>query len=145
MDELQSFDQIMPKSLDDIIRKQRDTHSLRLSTAEDFVDLPPIVAMMNNPKQVRTTINEWRIVCLVKPSGKMHFLTGINEARGTYWMTSTLKSVDFVNNLVLTENSIYRLGSKGEGAPNLHILLHLCSCFHSWGFGDFLGAPHIFY
>ena len=143
--ELASLEQYLPKSLDDIIRDRRNVCSLRLSNTEDFASLPPMVSMLDNIKQIRATINDWRIVCLTLPSGKNHILTGINETSNNAWATSALKSVDFQNNLVLTENSIYRLGIKGEGEPDLAIRLHICYCLHSWGLGAPLGVPRIFY
>lgn len=143
--ELASLEQYLPKSLDDIIRDRRNVCSLGLSNTEDFASLPPMVSMLDNIKQIRATINDWRIVCLTLPSGKNHILTGINETSNNAWATSALKSVDFQNNLVLTENSIYRLGIKGEGEPDLAIRLHICYCLHSWGLGAPLGVPRIFY
>lgn len=142
---LPTLEEVIPKSLDDIIREHRDEFSLRLSTADDFASLQPMVSMLDNPKQIRATINEWRIVCLTHPAGKFLLLTGINETTQNVWSTSPLNSVDFENDLVLTKNSIYRLGSEGVGEPDLHILLHICVCFHDWGFGNHLGVPRIFY
>lgn len=143
--ELASLEQCIPKSLDEIIRERRDICSLRLSTSKDFASLKPMVSMLDSVKQIRATLNEWRIVCLTLPSEKFHILTGINESTNNAWATSALKSIDFKNNLVLTDNSIYRLGSKGEGEPDLSIRLHICYCLHSWGLGDKFGVPRIFY
>lgn len=143
--ELASLEQYLPKSLDDIIRDRRDVCSLRLSNSEEFASLPPMVSMLDNVKQIRATIKDWRIVCLTLPGGKNHILTGINETSNNAWATSPLRSVDFENNLALTENSIYRLGIKGKNEPEFHILLHICYCLHSWGLGAPLGVPRIFY
>lgn len=140
-----SIKQAVPCSLDDIIRKRRDELSLRLSTAEDFAELPSMVSALDNQKQIKATINGWRVICLDNNGRKKHMLTGINEATGHVLATSLLKSVDLGNDLLLTENSIYRLGTKGEGEPTFHELLHLCYMFHSWGFGARFGVPEIFY
>jgi DNA-binding Xre family transcriptional regulator len=145
MTDVKSVGQWIPKSLDEIIRERRDECSLRLSTNEDIATLRPMVTILNNAKQIRATISEWRIICLTLPSGKSHILTGINESTNDVWATSALKSIDFENNLVLTDNSIYRLGSKGEGEPHLSILLHICYILHLWGLGERLGVPQIFY
>lgn len=135
----------LPASLGDIVRKNRDKFSLRLANPEDFARLKPMVSMLDNFKQIRATVNDWRIICLVQPAGPALILTGINESRQAPWATSEVLSVDFENALVLTSNSIYRLGSKGEDEPNIYILLHICATFHIWGFGEHIGAPHIFY
>jgi hypothetical protein len=145
----QTIKNVLPSCLDNIVREHRDELSVRLSTTEDFAELHPMVATLGEPKQIRTTINEWRIVCvdinMGDKSGKRFILTGINETTDSVWATSFLKSVDFENNLVLTENSIYRLGTKGEGEPTFHVLLHICYLFHQWGFGARYGVPEIFY
>lgn len=142
---IDAVEEYLPKSLDEIIREHRDECSLRLSTPEELASLKPMISKLANVKYIKATINEWRIICLTLPSGKFHILTGINEASHEAWATSSIVSVDFENQLVLTDNSIYRLGTKGEGEPPLSILLHICYIFHSWGFGDRLGVPRIFY
>lgn len=141
----QALKQAIPKSLDDIIRLRRDELSLRLSTTEDFAELSPMVSMLDNQKRIKATVNEWRIICLDNNGRKKHMLTGIDAVTGNVWATSFLRSVDFDNNLILTENSIYRLGTKGEGEPTFHVLLHICYMFHKWGFGPSFGVPEIFY
>lgn len=141
----EALEKAIPHSLDDIVRIRRDELSLRLSTAEDIAELPPIVSMLDNQKQIKATVNEWRIVCLCTKGKKEHMLTGIDESTGNVWGTSFVRSVDFDNNLLLTENSIYRLGTKGDDEPTLHILFHICYMFHKWGFGSRFGVPAIFY
>lgn len=137
---------MFPKSLDEIIRLRRDELSLRLSTTEDFAKLPPMVSMLDNQKRIKATVNDWRIVCLdFHHKGKQHILVGEDAVTGNTWATSGLKSVDFENSLVLTQNSIYRLGDKGEGEPTFYILLHICHMFHRWGFGAGFGVLEIFY
>ena len=143
----QVLEKTIPSSLGDIIRERRNELSVRLSTAEDFAELPPMVSMLDEQKQVKATVNEWRIICLdQREDGKRRFmLTGIDAKTDQIWATSLVKSVDFKNHLVLTANSLYRLGTKGEGEPTFHILLHLCHIFHKWGFGARFGVPHVFY
>lgn len=143
-----TVEKLIPKSLDEIIRNHRDEVSLRLATAEDYASLPPMVSSIDRQRPVRATINEWRIVCIVLPpelGGNKLILSGMHQAQDCTWCTSSIVSVDFENNLVLTDNSLYRLGSKGEGEPGMHILLHICHCLHSWGIGERLGALPIFY
>ena len=148
MSDFPPLENIIPKCLDDIIQKHRDEYSLRLSTAEDFAALPPMVSSINHQKMVRATINEWRIVCFVRPAGlggNCFILTGIHQAQDCAWCTSPIVSTDFENNFVFTENSLYRLGSKGEGEPGSNIILHICFCLHSWKIGAYLGVLKVFY
>lgn len=138
--------QIIPSSLDDIVRLNRDLLTLRLSTPEDLAELSDIASGMDDHVQARATIREWRIICLdLNAAGKKHILTGYVESTNTVWGTSLLLSVDLGRNLVLTENSVYRLGSKGNGEPTADILLHMCHLFHQWGFGARFGVPEIIY
>ena len=148
MSDISTLEDIIPKSLGEIITKNRDKVSLRLAAVEDFAALAPMVSSIDHQRPVRATINEWRIVCLVvspELGGNKLIVSGMHQAQNCTWCTSAVVSVDFENNLVLTSNSIYQLGSKGEGEPDMHILLHICHCLHSWGIGEYLGALPIFY
>jgi len=142
------FAKLIPKTLDEIIRQHRDEVSIRLATVDDFLLLGRMVSSIEEQKLVKATINEWRIACIaVHPrlGGNKLILTGVHQAKGCTWCTSSILSVDFENGLVLTSNSLYRLGEMGEGEPDMHILLHICYCLHSWGVGEYLGALSIFY
>lgn len=142
----QAVKQIIPKDLDDIVRLRRDEFTLRLATTQDIAQLPPMVTMLDSQIQVSATINEWRIICLeLHAAGKKLILTGYNQSTHTTWGTSELRSADIDRNLALTQNSIYRLGTKGEGEPMPDLLLHICYLFNMWGFGNRFGVPEIFY
>ena len=142
----QTVKQIIPKDLDDIVRLRRDEFTLRLASAQEITALPPMVSMLDSQIQVNATINEWRIICLdLHAAGKKFILTGYNQSTNTTWGTSEVKSADIDRNLILTENSMYKLGSKGEGEPTPDLLLHICNLFHQWGFGKTFGVPEIFY
>jgi hypothetical protein len=126
--------QLIPKNLDDIIRLRRDEFTLRLSSAQEIAELPPMVSIIDNQMQVSATINEWRIICLdLHAAGKKYILTGYNQSTKTTWGTSEVASADINRGLILTKNSIYRLGTKGEGEPTSDLLLHICALFHQWG------------
>lgn len=142
----QALEKAIPSCLDDIIRLRREEVSLRMSTAEDLAELPPMVSMLDKQKQVKATVNEWRIVCLDQGAvGKGLVLTGIDARTENVWGTSLIKSADIENHFVLTSNSLYRLGTKGEGEPTFHTLLHLCYMLHKWGVGARFGVPHVFH
>lgn len=140
-----TIEDMVPKLLDDIVRKHRDECKILMSTINDFASLAPMVSSMSEQKQVRATIDEYRIICLLAQNHKLLFLTGIRRADCVPYMTSDVVSVDFANNFVLTKNSLYEIGSKGEGEPDFHILLHICAVLHKWGVGNYYGIPHIFY
>lgn len=142
----QAVKELIPKSLDEIIRANRDTCSLSLSTSEELDELPMIVEVMAHPKPVSATLSNWRFVCLKEGGTQAHFLTGIHEAQSCVWATSVIVAIDLKHGLALTRSgSIYQLGTKGEGEPGPDILLHICAQFHNWGIGKMLGVPHVFY
>ncbi len=141
----QALNELIPESLDDIIRANRDECSLSLSTVHDLAELPMIVEVVAKQTSVRAKLNNWRFVCLDNGK-KAHLLTGIHVARNCVWSTSVVVAVDLEHGLALTRSgSIYQLGTKGEGEPEADILLHICAQFHKWGIGQMLGVPHIFY
>lgn len=142
----QAVKELIPKSLDEIIRSNRDKCSLSLSTSDALDKLPMIVEVVENQKTVSAYLNRWRFVCLNSNGTKSHFLTGIHEAQNCVWATSVIVAIDLEHGLALTRSgSIYQLGTKGEGEPEPDILLHICAQFHNWGIGKMLGVPHIFY
>lgn len=142
----QAINELVPKSLDDIIRAKRDECSLSLSTGDDLAELPMIVEVVANQKSISAKLNRWRFVRMNSNGTKSHFLTGIHEAQDCVWATSVIVAVDLEHGLALTRSgNIYQLGTKGEGEPETDILLHICAQFHNWGIGAMLGVPHIFY
>lgn len=143
--EQKSLEALFPKSIDEIIKMHRDECSIRLSSDADFEKLESMVSSMSVQKPIRATIDEWRIICVLDKDRKFLFLTGIHRAEGYPFMTSDIVSVDFASNLVLTKNSLYQLGGKGEGEPERDILLHICTTLHRWGVGEYFGILHIFY
>lgn len=142
----QVMDEIRPKSLDDIIRANRDKCSLSLSTKEELAELPSIVEIMADPKPVHARLNGWYFVCLKQNDAKLHFLTGFHEAQDCIWATSVIVALDLEHDHALTKSgNIYQLGTKGEGDPGQVILSHICFQFYNWGIGKRLGVPRIFY
>ena len=135
----------IPKSLDDIIRANRDECCLSLSTSKDL-DQIPMIAEAVAQKQIKATLNNWRFVCLEANQKKSHFLTGVHEAQNCAWGTSIIVAMDLEHGLALTRSgNIYKLGTRGEGEPEIDILLHICFQLHNWGVGELLGVPHVFY
>lgn len=146
--DMSKLNNLLPKSLDDIIRKNRHLCSLRLSAHAELDALPSMITLINNQRQVRATISDWRFICWIRPQevgGPVHFIVGINETRQRALMTSDVRAADLQKGLVLTKNSLYRLGCKGNGEPDVRMLLHICATLHAWGHGEFMGVPHVFY
>jgi len=139
------IEELIPKRLDEIITIKRDRFSLSWANENGFAEFPSVVTLMDGQKPVKATLNEWRIVCFTNPRRTSYFLTGFKSSTDNPLATSEIKAVDFKQKIVLTNNSLYRLGTKGEGEADIHILLCICHCFHSWGMGNALGILPVFY
>lgn len=132
---------MIPKSLDDIIRQNRDRASLSLSSLTDIGEL---IGDIESNLTVATMI-DWRIGKLSIPGAPSGFmLMGDIVGHGSR-STSYIQRIDFKRGRVMTKNSIYELGSAGEGEPHRDQLIALCAYLHQSPAGKFLGVPHFFY
>ena len=142
-------DQI-PKSLDEVIRLRRESFALRLSSPEEIAALST-VPIEDHGKAIQATIDNWYLICLAYSKAAdmapqlTHFLLGVNREADCAWMTSAVNAINSDRNVVLTNNSLYGLGSKGTGTPDLNLILHVCHTLHKWGIGKQLGVLEIFY
>jgi hypothetical protein len=143
---------MIPRSLDDIVRKHRDLVQIGLATAEEIAVRTKRVGLGHS----RDTIESWRIVAFrlldrqSEAGADRTFnsrLSLLGRAVGMRcpWVTSEIVGVDVEGKLVRTRNSLYRLGTPGIGEPPDHDLICLCAMTHSWGVGEYIGAPGLFY
>ena len=144
---------IMPSSLDDVIRKNRDMASLRFSTEDDLRVLRatiPVDTHGTRPNPYAIPISTWVFVTYdVHASEEMKqrtvHLLGLNEEQGHTWCTSPVQRLDRGTGLLTTRSgTLYRL-SGPQGAPEKLDLLRLCGYLHKTQAGTVLGVPHIFY
>jgi hypothetical protein len=138
-----ALNDLIPKSLDEIVTLHRDECILRPSIAEDLARLKPMDSTISEQKPDKGTIDDWRIIAASGTSKTLLFLTGTHRSKDVPYMTSDIVSID--GNTVVTNNSVYHLGVKGEGEPDMMIILHICATLHYWGAGAYLGVPYIFY
>lgn len=139
---------LIPKNLDDIVRKNREKCSLHLSSRDEIAALAKIIVAGQN--NIRDEIENWRIVTIdvAKSYGEMALvLIGDALRAKQVWNTSPLVGVDFASRVVLTKSgSLYRLtGPEGAGEPPAGHLVHVCVMLHTWGSGPYLGVPRFFY
>ena len=136
---------LVPKGLDDVIRKNREYAELGLATDEEIQAITGEIVYAESEKGI---IDDWRMISLrEKKSGTVQvILLGRNRAEGAPWATSSLVVFDRENKRVVTKsNSLYKLGKRGIGEPpNIH-LVHLCATLHYWGSGAILGVPPFFF
>jgi hypothetical protein len=142
---IQSIDDLIPKKLDDIIRKNRELMELGLSTPEEMLALKTEI---QQGLPIKDIIDDWCLISLrSKRSGEVKLLLlGQSQKKNVAWMTSSIVRIDQAQSIVVTKSgSLYGLGSRGNGEPSRGLLMHVCVTFHKWGSGEFLGVPHFFY
>lgn len=142
---VKSIDVLIPKTLNDVIRKNRELVELCLSTDEEIRALN---GEIRNVELVKGIIDDWRLVSLrAKRSGSGQMvLVGHSRTENAPWLTSAIVRIDPTQNYILTKSgSLYELGSQGNGEPPRLQLIHICATLHRWGSGELLGVPHFFY
>ena len=130
---------VMPKSLDDIIRTNRDKLRAYVSADSELDVLRKPIAV----HPVKAEISGWAFVTLfaVETGLPLIYLTGYNDTAQCSWMTSCVTAIDGC--LVETKNgSLYRLVGHATEALDL---LHICATLNSWGVGQMFGIPNIHY
>lgn len=134
---------LIPKSLDDIIRANREIASLALSTE---LELEKLHTQISAPL-IRDEVSNWQFISLrVNDKEVLRiivFLLGRIKP-GEAWMTSQVTGVDMDSGLVKTSNSVYKLMGNSASEAELD-LVHVCATFHKWGFGTKFGVPEFFY
>lgn len=141
----QTIEKLIPKSLADIIRKNREKLRLALATDDELAKLEAKVP----DSTVRYTLTDWQVIMLhatLENGDKMVMprLAGSVEETGESWITSNIVGIDSGKGLVQTANSIYRiLGPRVE--EEKIDLLNVCIALHRWGVGRAFGVPEFFY
>ena len=140
----QQIEALIPQSLDDIIRKNRDLVKLRQSSEEEILELYHEITP-GHPKDV---MDEWTLITLDAfiSNFKQIMLIGDVRRSGIQRITSVVQQIDMDRQLLITKSgSLYQLGTPKIGPPDSHQLMCICSGFHEWNIGNFVGAPHFFY
>jgi hypothetical protein len=134
---------MIPKNLDDIIRKNRHLANLTLTTEEEISDLYfPI-----KPYEPKDMMNNWSLITLnVVTQVPQVMLIGDVSGSTMTRLTSNVQQIDLKHNVLITQNrSLYLLGNRNIGEPDTNQLMTICAIFHAWGFGAFLGAPNFYF
>jgi len=114
---------MIPRSLDDIVRVNRDCFQIGSATADEVAVRIAKIEL----RRTRDTIDSWRIIAFrtlnlqsnadsgrVVGNGQLSLLGRAVGLRCTR-ITSEVLQIDVDNGLVQTRNSLYRLGVKGTG------------------------------
>ncbi len=148
--EPRTIEEHIPKTLDEVIRLRRESFSLRLSSPDELVALSA-ETLEDRDIAIQATIDNWHLICLTYTKAAnmapqlTHFLLGVNREADCAWMTSAVNAIDLEKGVVRTNNSLYGLGPKGEGHPDLNLILHVCHTLHKWGIGKQLGVLEVVY
>lgn len=141
----QAIEKLIPKSLDDIIRTNRDKFRLALATDVELAKLES-----NKPDSpVKYTVTDWQVVVIhatLETGAKIASprLVGTVVETGESWITSHVISIDTGKSLVKTKNSFYRVVGLRVDEDKLD-LLTICIAMHQWGLGTYLGVPEFYY
>lgn len=136
---------LLPASLDDIIRTNRDQTELRLSSTQE---IDALVGKIEIALDAKDEINNWRLISLVDKASKVAqvLLLGDSRAQRHPGITSPVLTIDFEQGIAITRSkSVYKLGDRGYGEPPQPDLYCLCAAMHSWGKGIALGVPQFSY
>jgi hypothetical protein len=138
----QVLDQMIPRSLDDIVRLNRDQMQIGLATLDELSAQAGVIEL----GQTLDTIDEWRVVA-IRQRGAPPLLSLLGHVVGTsrVRMTSEIIMFDVCRGLCRTRNSLYRLGLPGDGEPPQEDLICACAILHQWGIGRTIGAPEFFF
>lgn len=137
---------LVPKSLDEIVRANRDKFRLAFATEEEMKSLERDIPSGGS---VRHTLEGWNVLMMHATVGgktqSVPKLLGSLEGTGQCWITSTVKGIDLDTGLVQTEYSFYRVAGPRLFEPSVHLLLHVCVFLNQRGVGRDLGIAEFFY
>lgn len=137
---------LLPKSLDDIVRINRQYLMIRLAMEREIMVLHHEIVPNRLPVMV---LADWRLVAFDMSAEGIHridiSLLG-DRPYGGVRITSPVRKIDLDRQLVITHSgTLYGLGKRGEGEPPFDHLAMICAATYSWGWGAAFGIPHFFY
>ena len=141
----EALEKLIPKNLDDVVRKNRENFRLALATKKELAKLESNVTEAS----VKCTLKNWQVIMLhatLEDGAKIASprLVGSVVETGESWSTSHVISMDTDKSLVKTRNSLYRVVGSRVREDKLD-LLHICIALHQMGLGGYLGVPVFFY
>ena len=136
----QQLQELLPTSLDDIIRKNRERASLRLATDAEKQAIAHRIAQVGSA----IPISRWNLITLeVRGAEPITILVGWNIVAGTTWNTSPILQLDAASGLLGTRSgTLYKMS--GESGDKIDLLC-ICAWLHQTPAGRFLGVPEFFY
>ena len=138
--ELKKLGEMIPTSLDDIFRVNRDHGALSLATEADLRALAGLI----EPGPVRHTLVNWMLIKLSlqlpeQARTEIYWLFGFRTENGRRWITSEVQGVDLERMLVKTNNSLYSIAGAPGDESDIY-LPALCATLNRWGIGRHFGV-----
>ncbi len=137
---------IIPKTLDDIVRKNRTELQLAYASEQDLAGIQQSISAEFYKGALRGAFIYKRM--LVTTQEEAFYLVGfMDERRRTItWHTSRLEGFDPKTRMVYTASgSLYHVEDFMTGEPDSQLLINVCAILHRDGVGDYFGIPHFFY
>ena len=134
--------QLMPLSLDDVIRENRNEIQLRLANVKE---IDTVAKKIDLPFHVKDEMDDWRLISLInKINGTTNILlAGDSKTEHQPCITSPIVAIDFEQGIAFTQNhSVYKLGNRGLGEPPKFNLLCIGAAIHAWGNIPEPSIPH---
>ncbi|MFZ2539548.1 MAG: hypothetical protein WAX04_11690, partial [Oscillospiraceae bacterium] len=96
---------------------------------------------------IKDFLEDWNLISLkIKDQDPKILLIGYIDGGSMIRLSTEAVQIDMSKNLLITKNgSLYQFGKKLETEPDQTQLMFICSAFHGWGFGQYLGTPHFFF
>ena len=134
-------------TLESLITRHRDRFDLRYSTDQDLHSLTRDGGTHADGKAVKNTLVQHVLITLQdnQSPDSVTFLTGIRP--GGFIMTSPVVHLNTKQGWVITRNgSLYLLdGPSGVVPMDLSCVMVVAGIFNSWGIGQQLGMPDVFF
>ncbi len=143
--ELNNIDDLIPRTLDDIVRLRRDEVQIQLATAAEIETLGEFLGSARLVSKQKDTIEDWYPLAFAVRGERAIQLLGHFQQKNEILLSSAVAVLDLENSLVRTADSVYRLGKRVEGKPPRDYLAYLCAILNNMGLGWTLGVPRVFF
>lgn len=138
---------LVPTSLDEIIRKDREVVKLRIATPDELksLQIPQKdfdFAIGSGPPKLK--LYDWYPITFEVNKIPLIFIFSKIKGGNGIWNTSKIVYANEDWSGVYTQSgSYYALSNKKDGEPPNDMLLVLCSVLWQWGLGKHLGVPFV--
>lgn len=145
-DDADKLSEVIPKSLNSIIRKNQAEMQLEYASSQDLSTINMVITEDYYKGSLWNAFIYKRIVSGSKQQ-TLYLVGYMQEGRQTVaWHTSYLIGFDTEAMVVSTASgSLYHIESFAEGEADAELLINVCAILHRDGLGEHFGVPHFFY